>query len=727
MNEQTTITKKKFNRLIQKLNKSADVILPVENPKAIHNATSANVPTETSILLSLGPKFSLPNTSLKQKQCFHLVADVELILKTNPHVEIQNNNRCGIANIIQNHIYQIANMPTRLEPSHQFLEKARKTTNKFMKEHPNLVIVQSDKGNKTVIMQAEDYKLKMLELIKNSDIYQPLTRDPTNRWQTQNNNFVERLRSLKLIDTKTRHKLTAKNSLCPRIYGQPKSHKPGLPLRPVVPNMTAPTYNLSKFVGKIIQMSINSKYNVKDSFEFCDFINTVILPENYILVSLDVISLFTCIPKDLVCHDIIQHWDEIRPNAENINLDLFLEITDLCIEASYFMFDGKIYKQTFGTAMGNPLSPTIADLVMEELLNSVIPKLNFSLPFIKKYVDDLITAIPIDQLQHVKDTFNSYNPHIQFTHETENNNRIPYLDMMLVRQPDRQVKTEWYQKPIASGRFLDYLSMHPQHQKINVAKNFISRVQRLSTNMEEKDKIEIMDHLLQLNNYPKSLRHRLINNRNNRTTSKQPTDTTDYTYRSIAYIPTLSDKIEKYLKKDYPQIKLTTRNTSTIKQQFFTRIKDKIALEDNSNVIYSIPCDNCNSQYIGMTKNKVKTRMSGHKSNKTTLEKLKKQGLEKDDQQFTKLKEQTALLYHCIELDHTFNTENVKIIDRHRIGAALPTLEMCHIFNNSNTVNKRSDTEGLSSTYAGIFNTLHTHKQNDRTKHKTNRNHKHKT
>ncbi|XP_065083289.1 uncharacterized protein LOC135705469 [Ochlerotatus camptorhynchus] len=330
-------------------------------------------------LLSLGPQFALPVTSVHQAPIYHLLADVECILKTNSDTEI------GIANLITNYIHHIKHGQTHADPLDKFLNHAERVTKNFVKANSDVLIVPSDKGNKTVLIQADDYRRKMLDM--------------------------------------------------------PKAHKEGLPLRPVVPNMTAPSYNLPKYVGQIIQKSIYSPYNIKDSFSFCHFINEVELPPNYVLISLDVKSLFTSIPIPLIQHDIIMRWNKIMPHTI-INLDLFLELVNFC---------------------------------------------------------------------HILNVFNSYDVHIQFTHELEVNNKLPFLDMLLVRQDNQRIKTEWYMKPIASGRFLDFLSYHPMSMKLNVAKNFISRVYRLSTNQSDEENAIIIDNQLRLNHYPAHLRHRLIN------------------------------------------------------------------------------------------------------------------------------------------------------------------------------------------------------------------------
>ncbi|XP_062714289.1 uncharacterized protein LOC134291043 [Aedes albopictus] len=493
---------------------------PTLNERAICNGTQVTIPPEAEVLLSLGPKFALPHTKSDPVFFYHMLADIECILKSENDASIQDRTRCAVANVVLNHLHRGENQNSHQDPLVKFCKSAEKVTRKFLKEHPDVAVVKSDKGNKTVLMPSQDYQSKMLELLRDRETYEPISRDPTTRFQQQNNSIVRRLRNLELIDAKTAKHLTTYKAVCPRIYGQPKAHKQGLPLRPVVPNMTAPSYHLSKFVSNILQQSLVSAYNIQDSYSFCEFINGVTLPEKHVLISLDVKSLFTSIPRTLVINNIIMRWDTIRSNT-NICLDLFLEIVDFCMSSSYCKFNGQHYLQVSGTAMGNPVSPALADLVMESLLDTVLQKLDFPLPFIRKYVDDLIMAIPLNKLQHIMDIFNSYDIHIQFTYELEVENCLPFLDMLLTRHDNQKVTTRWYQKPIASGRFLNFHSFHPMNQKLNTAKNFIKRVNKLSTDLDEHDKIKIIDDQLKQNGFPKSLRNRLTNRMNEHSMNEQ--------------------------------------------------------------------------------------------------------------------------------------------------------------------------------------------------------------
>lgn len=348
-------------------------------------------------------------------------------------------------------------------------------------------------------------------------------------------------------------------------------------------------------------------------------------------------------------------------------------------------------------------------------MDYAVSRLGFIPPVIRKYVDDLMLAVPEDQIQNVISTFNSYSPHLQFTHELEHNNRLPFLDMTLIRLPDQSIRTEWYIKPIASGRFLDFKSFHPYQQKINMITTFIQRVKLLST-MSSEDQIKrIIDQQLQLNHYPKTLRHRFINRMNERTITaieeNQPTNqptheqpSNEKQYRRMPYIPILTDKICKHLRNDYPDVCIAAKNVRTTRD-LFTKLKDKVPTELRSNVVYQIPCTNCPSSYIGMTTNYVKTRLSGHKSNLNALHRLTEQEIPPDDPRIEQLKEKTALIKHTAETGHKFALDKVNILDHHQNTRALAVLESCHILNNQ-TINKRSDTDNLSSSYAGILRTL---------------------
>lgn len=169
--------------------------------------------------------------------------------------------------------------------------------------------------------------------------------------------------------------------------------------------------------------------------------------------------------------------------------------------------------------MGSCLSPSVADLVMDILLDDVISRLPFTLPFLKKYVDDLITTIPMDMVDQTLTVFNSYCPSLQFTIEREMDGKLPFLDMVIERDPSvGSISTSWYQKPTSSGRMLNFLSAHNLNQKVATATEFVNRVFSLSSSVTN-DNIAIIKKQLRNNNYPAQLINVLIRKRLQRTNS----------------------------------------------------------------------------------------------------------------------------------------------------------------------------------------------------------------
>ena len=69
--------------------------------------------------------------------------------------------------------------------------------------------------------------------------------------------------------------------------------------------------------------------------------------------------------------------------------------------------------------MGSPLSPIAADIVMDDLETKCITSIPFQVLFFFRYVDDIITAVPTNEIDKILNTFNSYSHKIQFTIEEE--------------------------------------------------------------------------------------------------------------------------------------------------------------------------------------------------------------------------------------------------------------------------------------------------------------------
>jgi len=102
---------------------------------------------------------------------------------------------------------------------------------------------------------------------------------------------------------------------------------------------------------------------------------------------------------------------------------------EFVLSSTYFKFRNKIYKQIFGTPMGSPLSPIIADLVMRDLEEHVFNTLDMRPLLYYRYVDDIMLAARKDDIHLILDKFNDYHQRLKFTLQTEDNHCLNFLDI----------------------------------------------------------------------------------------------------------------------------------------------------------------------------------------------------------------------------------------------------------------------------------------------------------
>jgi len=291
------------------------------------------------------------------------------------------------------------------------------------------------------------------------------------------------------------------DGLLPRAYGVPKIHKDGCPLRIIVSSLKNHHYELTCFLHNIIKNSIPEAFSaVGNSYNLVKLLNGKLLGSNCTFASLDVVSLFTNVPLEWVFVGISNRWQFIRGNT-SIPKHEFIRAIKLILDSTYFSFETTVYRQTFGTPMGSPLSPIVADLVLQYLESKALERFPLGLPIYLRYVDDILLAAPINSLPKILETFNSFHDRLQFTLEISKNNCINFLDVTILLE-DQRIIFDRYEKPTNSRRYVNFHSRHPLTQKKSIIFGLVDRTLFLShSKFHEKNFKNVVDTLLD-NCYP---------------------------------------------------------------------------------------------------------------------------------------------------------------------------------------------------------------------------------
>lgn len=374
-----------------------------------------------------------------------------------------------------------------------------------------------------------------------------------------------------------------------------------------------------------------------------------------------------------------------------------LNCTTFLFKNTYFVFNNEYYQQLDGTPMGSPISSLFADIVMDDLesdcLHNLKNKHNCIPLFYYRYVDDTILCIHKDNLNLIIDTFNSYNNNIQFTFETQDNEKINFLDVTLKINNSQKIICNWYQKPISSGRLINYYSGHPVQQKVNIVYNLVDRAILLSHSSFHNTNLAKLKQILLNNDYPldfikKHVKIRLnsIKFRNNN--NKNSVNPYSHLYKLIPKIcipfnysdfAGLSNILKPYNIKTIP---IVNKNLKSIVKLG----KDKTEKWSETNVVYKFNCKNCSVCYVGETKRMLKTRIDEHKrSNNSNT---------------------SVVSAHHSRPGHEFDWDNTTILDREPNYKKRCFSEMLHIKSNKHTINKKTDILYLNKSYFPIIRKL---------------------
>ena len=173
---------------------------------------------------------------------------------------------------------------------------------KSLTKNNNIVIQEADKGGKIVMMDRQEYIQECEKQLSNKSFYQKLDNDPNPDYISEVRRHADEMQNAEQISDGEYKLLTEhlEQIETPIFYGLPKIHKQFEkfpPLRPIVSQMKSATRRLSEFLDSFLkyQAQRTSSY-IRDTKHFLQKITEINqnrLPENAILVTMDVSSLYT--------------------------------------------------------------------------------------------------------------------------------------------------------------------------------------------------------------------------------------------------------------------------------------------------------------------------------------------------------------------------------------------------------------------------------------------------
>ena len=412
-----------------------------------------------------------------------------------------------------------------------------KKTIENLSNNKNIIILKQDKGRGVVILNCKSYIEKCCKILETGQ-FRKLEIDPTEKIEGK---LQRMLRSIKNMFAEREYKqLYPTGSKPAAFYGNAKVHKlrkaKGLKestLRPIVSNVGMATYNTAKYSANLLAPLAKSDNTIINTADFINRLKEERIPRKYKMISFDVKSLFTNVPLNGTISIILRKIYDEGKIETNIPRNVMKELLLLCTKHLHFTFNGDIYIQLDGVAMGSPLGSLLANVFMCSLEEAIVPTLKDSLVHWKRYLDDTHAHIEPERIDYVIKKLNTYHQQIQFNCKLEKYLRISFLDVSIRRLTNGKLKATVFRKETNTDIYMHWNSHAPMQWKIKTLKNLVKRSTIICSD-QHLLQIEL-DHLrkvfVEINDYPSKTVENIIKNKlekeNVDFTNKPQTNTTN--------------------------------------------------------------------------------------------------------------------------------------------------------------------------------------------------------
>ena len=155
-------------------------------------------------------------------------------------------------------------------------------------------------------------------------------------------------------------------------------------------------------------------------------------------------------------------------------------LLDSCTKTA-FSFDNVLYEECDGVSMGSSLGPVLANIILTKFENVIVkPLIETSvLKFYCRYIDDTLLLIKKDEMQHVLNSFNSFDKSLRLTSvDTFNDGNIHFLDIKILNKGE----TDTCVKDYNIGLYVQYHSYEHWNTKAAEVRSLRDRAPKTCRN-----------------------------------------------------------------------------------------------------------------------------------------------------------------------------------------------------------------------------------------------------
>ena len=169
-------------------------------------------------------------------------------------VQLQHHKACSIdtRNALKARLTDLAHSysESQIEKHDFMMQNECYQAIKSLRRNEKILITRPDKGSIVVILNKNDYVTKMGNILNDASKFECLgpaaTADRTSTIETKLQNRLRELLNSEQLPKQVYDEIRSTSSQRPRMYGLPKTHKEGTPLRPILSMVGSSHHELAK-------------------------------------------------------------------------------------------------------------------------------------------------------------------------------------------------------------------------------------------------------------------------------------------------------------------------------------------------------------------------------------------------------------------------------------------------------------------------------------------------
>lgn len=299
----------------------------------------------------------------------------------------------------------------------------------------------------------------------------------------------------------------------PQFHGIPKVHKEVWSLRPIVPSHSWATKRFSEVADFLLRQCIKEvlPWCIESTRVLMQKLgeHSIIRSDNVWLVTGDVQSFYTNVPIDETVEEISQTLGSRE--FDGISTDILYWLLTIVMKCNLFEFDGDLYHQTEGVAMGTSCAPAFANLSLgfKELKSQMLSTSDTGLAFYVRYIDDIF-LIYKGTRQACETWLGEFTPHLApYTISWDirsSRQATPFLDAeFFFRQGHGPlgIQSRVYRKRMNKHQYIPWSSAHPEAVKRAFVKAELTRFVTISSSRDLfEERVEEFTEALGRRGYP---------------------------------------------------------------------------------------------------------------------------------------------------------------------------------------------------------------------------------